>query len=148
MHKNISDLIQAFDTALLDAGYKRSSFTGSLFYEASNFLDNTYCIQALSSTISSFDERGNWQPSASWSGEWRSTLEIEILNKLRLDAHNADYISKLNSDEETFFRTIVSTTKTGFKFFPRNVTRSLTSDRQFLSTKYTIEVIHRFTYGV
>jgi hypothetical protein len=146
MHKNLKTIIDNFDAALTASGYKRSRFTGSLFYEAENSLDKAFCIQATGSTISSFDERGNWQANSSWSGEWSSTVVIEVLNKLRGDGHNTDYLAKLE-DENEVFRAIISSTRTGYKFFPNNITRSLTSDRTFLSTKYTITVIHRFVYG-
>lgn len=147
MHNNISTIIQKFEDSLILAGYKRSSFTGSLFLEAGNFLDKAFCIQGLSSSVESFDQRGNWQPASTWSGEYRSTLQIEVLHKLRADAHNDDYKLKVGTEEEDFIRAILASDRTGFKFFVRNITRSLTPDRTFISIKYNIEAIHRFNFG-
>lgn len=147
MHINVSDILQDFEDSLTSAGYKKSSFTGSLFFEAGNFLDRAFCIQALSSTVESFDQRGNWQPASTWHGEYRSTLQIEVLYKLRADAHNDDYKLKVGTEEEDFIRAILSTPKTEYKFFVKNITRSLTPDRTFISIKYNIEAIHRFAFG-
>jgi hypothetical protein len=147
MHNNISTIIQKFEDSLILAGYKRSSFTGSLFLEADNFLDKAFCIQGLSSSVESFDQRGNWQPASTWSGEYRSTLQIEVLYKLRTDVHNADYKAKTGSEEEDFIRAVLAADRTGFKFFVKNITRSLTPDRTFISIKYNIEAIHRFSFG-
>ena len=147
MHNNISTIIQKFEDSLILAGYKRSSFTGSLFLEAGNFLDKAFCIQGLSSSVESFDQRGNWQPASTWSGEYRSTLQIEVLHKLRADANNDDYKLKVGTEEEDFIRAILASDRTGFKFFVRNITRSLTPDRTFISIKYNIEAIHRFNFG-
>jgi hypothetical protein len=147
MHNNVSTIIQKFEDSLVSDGYKRSSFTGSLFLEAENYLDRCFCIQALSSSVESFDQRGNWQPTVTWSGEYRTTLQVEVLYKLKTDTHNIDYKAKTGSEEELFIRSILAADRIGFKFFIKNITRSLTPDRTFISIKYNIEVIHRFNFG-
>jgi hypothetical protein len=147
MHKNVEQIIQEFEDSLTTGGYKRSNFTGSLFLEAENYLDKAFCIQATSSTLESFDQRGAWQPTSSWSGEYRTTLQIEVLYKLRTDVHNADYKTKVGSEEENFIRAILAADRAGFKFFIKNITRSLTPDRTFISIKYNVEAIHRFLFG-
>jgi len=124
-----------------------SKYAESLMYESEGSLNKSFCVRAISSQHSAFDDRGGWQASSYWQGEVVTDIQIDIAFKLRGDNHFQDYVASM-SLEETAFKACLALNRAGLKVQPGRVVRSLSrSDNSFLISQITFQVYHRQEYG-
>lgn len=140
-----AELLTRADTALQEAGYRRSAFVWSLFArDTASFAHKAFAVGLGGSEFENFDGRDDYADA----GEAVTMLIVRTAHKLRGEAQFGDLGDALTHELLVFQELNDRIDRQYIRVEPADVSRTVSQDGAWLLSEGRFRVYHRISFAV